>query len=212
VRNGGSGEKSIPFFAQRVGIVLRCLAADRPRRHFLVVDLARFLGKATADVLGVADDLAQLFHELDGEACQGLFRSESFDFLRFDRQRAARPRSRGPRALSPTARARCSRRRTPGQRTSTAFDCCSKSSADANQPSKRWPCPHVKSKMITMPAHALIQPPHLVLERRRHSRRRSRRRRGTIRARGVEMPDSPWPIVQPSAVTPPKPHHDASAT
>jgi len=52
-----------------------------------------------------------------------------------------------------------------GQRTMTAFDCCSKSSVEANQPSKRWPWPQVRSKTIIASGRALDSP-HLVAERR----------------------------------------------
>ena len=56
-----------PLLAQRIGVVLRRLASDRPRRSFLVVDLARFLGETAPDVLGVADDLAEL-HDASASA------------------------------------------------------------------------------------------------------------------------------------------------
>ena len=43
------------FLAQLFGLLGGGLAADRARGHLLVVDLARLLGEAAADVLGAAD-------------------------------------------------------------------------------------------------------------------------------------------------------------
>ena len=57
-----------PFLAQRVGLVLRRLASDRTARNFFVVDLARLFREAATDILGIADDLAELAHELVRDA------------------------------------------------------------------------------------------------------------------------------------------------
>ena len=80
-------------------------------RHFLVVDLARLLGKARADVLGAAHDLAQLRDQLRRE-CPAIR-------LRAAGRRAARWRSSpfGHAHARRRQRARPSRTSQTGQRT-----------------------------------------------------------------------------------------------
>src|SRR5262249_1686072 len=51
------------LFRQRFGFLARRLSADRARRRFFVVDLARLFRKPLTDVLGIAHDLAQLGEE-----------------------------------------------------------------------------------------------------------------------------------------------------
>ena len=49
--SGGRGKNSMPSSAQGLGLLACGLAVDAARRRLLVVDLARLLGKARADVL-----------------------------------------------------------------------------------------------------------------------------------------------------------------
>ena len=69
--------------AQFLRFVARRLAADRTRRRFVVVDLARFFGEASADVLRVAHDFAELQHHFRREPrcdvmARRLFRIDGF--------------------------------------------------------------------------------------------------------------------------------------
>src|SRR5258708_24902978 len=52
---------------ERLRFLAGRLAANRARRNFVVMDLARLVRKFLADVFGVAHDVAQLRDEVGGE-------------------------------------------------------------------------------------------------------------------------------------------------
>src|SRR5262249_4285592 len=147
----------------------RRLAADRARRRFLVMDLARLFGEAPADVLGVAHELTQLRDDLGGqpECCiaRRLFVG------RFGRWRVvARGTLGAPHTppLAPLTRADGNRSMRASSHTGhvTSLRSCwrANSSPEANQPSKRCPCAQLNSKMIisVTPARISAGPIHQV--------------------------------------------------
>ena len=60
------------FVGELLRLVPRRLPANRTRRRLVVMDLARFLGKASADIFGIANDFAQFCDHLGRQPCDGV--------------------------------------------------------------------------------------------------------------------------------------------
>jgi hypothetical protein len=60
------------FVGELLRLVPRRLPANRTRRCLVVMDLARFLGKAPADIFGIANDFAQFCDHLARQPCDGV--------------------------------------------------------------------------------------------------------------------------------------------
>ena len=117
------------LFAQRLCLLSRRAAADAALLDLAVVDAARLLGEALADVLGAFDDLAQCAQPSacasPGDATTSRTSSAPAD----DRFRRGADGSRSI-AVSPHS----------GHSISLRSRCDAQSSSEPNQPSKRWSC------------------------------------------------------------------------
>src|SRR6266446_3819507 len=69
-------------------LVTRRLPANRTRGCFVVMNLARLLGKAPADVFGIAHDFAELCEHIARQPCDGVVTRSALGIRRLLRRRA----------------------------------------------------------------------------------------------------------------------------
>ena len=145
----GSGITAMPSSSQRLGLFARRLAADAAFLGFAVVDAARFVGEALADVFGVGHHVA---HHLHPAACSDVRPAHVMTSWRGAGLRSAEVQARRAEHLADTP---C--RRTAGTRPARARAGPGSHPRSANQPSKPWLWEHwrLRTFMACLPIDRL---------------------------------------------------------